>query len=76
MDIPKIFISLGIGLIFIGFVLKFGARAPWLFSWFGNLPGDIKLQGERTFFYAPIVSTLLVSVVISLIIAVIQRLGR
>jgi ribose/xylose/arabinose/galactoside ABC-type transport system permease subunit len=76
MDLPKIFITLGIGLIFVGVVLKFGARAPWLFSWFGNLPGDIKYQGERTFFYAPIVSMLLVSIVVSLIVAFVQRLGR
>jgi hypothetical protein len=76
MDLSKTFITLGIGLIFIGLVLKFGGRAPWLFSWFGNLPGDIRYQGERTFVYAPIVSMLVVSATLSLIMWLVQKIGR
>ncbi len=47
---------------------------PGIFSWFGNLPGDIRIEGERGGFYAPITSMLLVSIAVSLVVSVIARL--
>ncbi len=76
MDVSKTLITLGIGLMFLGLVVKFASRVPWLFSWFGNLPGDIRYQGERTFVYAPLVSMMVVSVVVSVVLWGIQKLGR
>ena len=76
MDLSKTLITLGLGLLFLGVVVKFAAKVPWLFSWLGNLPGDIRYQGERTFVYAPLVSMMIVSAVLSLILWAIQRLGR
>ena len=76
MDLSKTLITLGVGLLFLGLVVKFATKVPWLFSWFGNLPGDIRYQGERTFVYAPLVSMMIVSAVLSLILWAIQRLGR
>ena len=76
MDLSKTLITLGVGLLFLGLVVKFATKVPWLFSWFGNLPGDIRYQGERTFVYAPLVSMMIVSAVLSLILWAIQRLSR
>ncbi len=46
-------------------------------SWFGHLPGDIRIEGERTFIYAPIASMLVVSVVLSFLGWLVQRfVGR
>ncbi len=53
-------VVLGIGVVVIG-VLK----SSGLLSWFGNLPGDIRIDGSRWRLYAPVVSLLLVSVFLS-----------
>ena len=58
----------GAGLIVIGLLIYSGG-----FSWFGRLPGDIRYEGERVRFYAPLVSMLLISLVISLIFYVLRR---
>lgn len=40
---------------------------PGMLGWFGRLPGDIRIEGERSGFYFPIVSMLIISVVLSLL---------
>ena len=45
-----------------------------LFSWFGRLPGDIRVENERVRFYFPITSMILISIAISLLLAVWRRL--
>jgi hypothetical protein len=45
-----------------------------LLGWFGRLPGDIRVEGRNFRLYFPVVSMLLVSVVLSLVLAVIRRL--
>lgn len=42
--------------------------APWLFSWFGKLPGDINIETERGRTFIPLTSMVIVSVVMSLIV--------
>ena len=37
----KALIVIGILLVLVGTVLLY---APWLFSWFGKLPGDIRIE--------------------------------
>ena len=36
-------------------------------AWFGQLPGDIRYEGQRTRVYAPLGSMLLLSLVLSLL---------
>lgn len=36
-------------------------------KWFGHLPGDMRYEGRRTRFYAPLTSMLLLSVLFSLV---------
>jgi hypothetical protein len=43
-------------------------------SWFGRLPGDIRIERETVHVYIPLVSMFLVSVVLSLIMYLINRL--
>lgn len=61
-------IVLGIGVIIAGVLLYSGAL-----SWFGRLPGDIRIESERTRIYIPIVSMLLVSLVLSLVLYLLRR---
>jgi Protein of unknown function (DUF2905) len=54
-------VALGVGLILVGLLFWSGSM-----SWFGRLPGDIRIERETVRIYVPIVSMLLVSAVISL----------
>ena len=58
----------GIAIILIGLLVWSGAL-----SWFGRLPGDIRLERETVRVYVPIVSMLLVSAVISLVLYLARR---
>ncbi len=56
-------IQLGILLVVVGAVIHFGGRTlP-----FGNLPGDIRIEGEHGSFYFPWVSCIVISVILSVL---------
>lgn len=42
-------------------------------SWFGRLPGDIRIERENTRVYIPLVSMLIVSVVVSILLSLFRR---
>jgi fructose-specific phosphotransferase system IIC component len=65
MSIGKLITLLGLALVVIGLMLNY---APWLVNWFGKLPGDIRIQNEKSTVFIPIVSMLIVSVLLSLVI--------
>jgi multisubunit Na+/H+ antiporter MnhB subunit len=69
----NLLIAIGAGLVVVGVALRY---FPGLFSWFGNLPGDIKRETENATIFIPITSMLVVSVVASLIISLVSRLFR
>jgi multisubunit Na+/H+ antiporter MnhB subunit len=69
----NLLIAIGAGLVVVGVTLRY---FPGLFSWFGNLPGDIKRETENATIFIPITSMLVVSVVASLIISLVGRLFR
>jgi hypothetical protein len=60
--------GIGAAAVVIGLLVATGAL-----SWFGRLPGDIRIDGERTRVYIPIVSMLLVSVVLTLLLSLFRR---
>lgn len=62
MALGKLLVAIGAVLVVIGFVVGY---APWLVSWFGKLPGDIRIEGEQRFVFIPITSMLVVSIIIS-----------
>lgn len=47
--------------------------APGAFSWFGRLPGDIRVGGERGQVFIPITSMLIVSLVLTLLVNLFRR---
>ncbi len=63
------FVVAGVVLIVLGVLVWSG-----MLSWFGRLPGDIRIVREQTRIYVPLTSMLLVSVVLSLLVAVMRRL--
>ena len=68
--IGKLIVFVGLGIALVGLII-------WLFGnklhWFGNLPGDIRVERPNFKFYAPIVSMLLLSILFSLIMWLIRR---
>jgi H+/Cl- antiporter ClcA len=62
MTLGKLLTAIG---VVIGLVVSY---APWLISWFGRLPGDIRIENEQRFVFIPITSMLIVSIILTLIV--------
>lgn len=60
----KLLIIIGAAIMLIGIVLRY---APWLVSWFGKLPGDIRIQNENSFVFIPITSMIVISLLLTLL---------
>lgn len=62
-------------LVVVGLLLvALGLLWPWLGRLgLGRLPGDIVIEGERFRFYFPIVTSLLISLVASLLLWLLRR---
>jgi hypothetical protein len=58
----------GIAMIVVGLLVWSGGL-----SWFGRLPGDIRIERESVHVYIPLVSMLLISAALSLIFYLIGR---
>lgn len=58
-----------------GIVLLAVGIAAWLgwLSWLGRLPGDIRIEGERTRIYIPVTSMLVVSILLNLLLFLLRR---
>jgi hypothetical protein len=59
----------GLGLSAVALLLLVGG-----FSWFGRLPGDLRIRTDRSIILLPFTSMLVISVVLTLIVNVIRRL--
>ncbi len=68
-DVGKLFIILGAFIVVIGLALTFGPRIPFL----GRLPGDISIDRGNVHFYFPVVTSLLLSLVLTLLLSVFFR---
>ena len=71
-SIGKILILGGAFLAFLGLLLFFWQRIPFL----GKLPGDIFLQKESFQFFFPIVTCIIISIVLTIIPNLVFRLFR
>ena len=65
MALGKLILLVGAVLVLLGLVLSF---APGLLSWFGHLPGDIRIERANGTFIFPITSMIIVSVVLTIIV--------
>ena len=61
----KILIITGAVILTFGIVLYY---APWLVSWFGKLPGDIRIENKNSFVFIPITSMIVLSLLLTLLI--------
>lgn len=61
-------VAAGVVLVVLGLLAGSGAL-----SWFGRLPGDIRIERDGVRVFVPITSMLLVSVVGSLLLSLLRR---
>lgn len=67
-ELGPVLVGIGVVVVVIGLLAWSGGL-----SWFGRLPGDIRIEGENLRLYIPWVSMLLVSAVISLVLCFFRR---
>ncbi|HEX6300920.1 MAG TPA: DUF2905 domain-containing protein [Acidimicrobiia bacterium] len=60
--------TIGAGVLVLGALVRF---TPGLFTWFGNLPGDINVEGENSRVFIPITSMIVVSIVLTLVVNIV-----
>jgi len=65
----KILIVVGLVCIVAGLVTLYGPKHLWP----GRLPGDIRIEREHYSFYFPVMTSLLLSVLLSLILYFVNR---
>ena len=66
----KMLIITGCILVAVGLIWFY---APWLFNWFGKLPGDINIEKENSRIFIPITSMAVISIVVSILINIFKR---
>ncbi len=65
----KLMIFAGIFLLVLGALFFFGDKIPFI----GKLPGDIYIKKKNFTFYFPIVTSILISLIISLILYLFRK---
>lgn len=65
MRIGNVLMLIGAAVLVVGALVRF---APGLFSWFGHLPGDIRIEGDDSRVFIPITSMIVVSVALTLVV--------
>jgi hypothetical protein len=68
-DWPKILICIGLTIAFLGFLFTY---VDINLSWFGRLPGDIRIEKQNFKFFFPITSMIIISIIINLAIYLIR----
>ena len=62
-DLGKTLVVMGLAVVLVGVVLMLAGRVPWL----GRLPGDIYVQRGNWSFYFPLMTSIVVSVLLTLL---------
>ena len=76
-QVGKLIISIGLVIVVIGVFVLFSERLPFIKK-LGKLPGDIRYQSKDGKFvlFAPIVSSILVSLILTIDINILVRIFR
>jgi hypothetical protein len=68
-ELGRLLVLLGGVSALVGVLLLLGARVPWL----GRLPGDVVVRRGPVTFYFPLVTSLVVSIVLTLLLNLFWR---
>jgi hypothetical protein len=72
-DFGKILVFVGLLLALFGIILIFAGR---MHLPIGRLPGDIVYRGKHTTFYFPLATSIILSIVLSVVLYLLSRMGR
>jgi hypothetical protein len=67
MRVGNLLMIFGALLLVGGAIIRF---VPGAVSWFGNLPGDIRIEGETSRVFIPITSMIVTSLVLTVVVNV------
>lgn len=73
VDFARLLIIMGLTIAFAGLVILIAVR---FFPWLGNLPGDIRYEGENFNVYFPLATMILISVLGSILLNIVIRIFR
>ena len=65
-------VIIGLVIAVIGLIWAFAPSIPWL----GKLPGDIRIEGEKTRVYVPITTSILLSLLLTAVMWVVRYLSK
>jgi len=68
-SIGKLRIIFGGILIVIGLVFTYGPKIPWL----GKLPGDISIKKDNLFYYFPITTSIIISIILTILFSIFRK---
>jgi hypothetical protein len=68
-DLGRVFVWAGLALLVVGGILLLGGKIPGL----GRLPGDIVYRKGNVTFYFPLVTSLLISLVLTILLSLSRR---
>jgi len=72
-DLGRLLVIIGLSIAFGGLIIWLAARyLPWL----GNLPGDIRVEGDNYKIYFPLAAMILVSIIGTILLNIIARVFR
>jgi hypothetical protein len=72
-QLGRMLVFVGAVLVVVGALFYFGDKLPLRL---GRLPGDMVHRGQRSTFYFPLASCLVISVVLSLVLWIINQFRR
>jgi hypothetical protein len=67
-DIGRVVLVIGLIIAALGLLAVLGIRLP-----FGNLPGDIRIEGERGSIFIPLATMIVVSIVLTIALNLLLR---
>ena len=67
-EVGRILLVVGLLIAGVGLLAMLGVRIP-----FGNLPGDIRIEGERGGIFIPLATMLVISIVLTILLNVFLR---
>lgn len=72
-ELGRVMLFVGLGIAVLGGIILVAAR---FFPWLGNLPGDIRIEGENGRVFIPITTMILISIVGTIVLNLLIRFFR
>ena len=72
-ELGKILLGFGVLLVILGGILLVAGNLSGKVPWLGRLPGDIYIRRENWTFYFPIATSLIISVILTIVFALLGR---